>query len=477
MSDIENKDQASSKDPINISSDKDGSLGEFLDAEVGASPFTAEEERRVKLKTDLVILPLLCGVFFLQYLDKQSLSYASVFGLITDLKLKGTEYSWCSSIFYIGQLVSEYPFIYLMSRLPLAKFVGLTIVIWGIVCMCLAAPTNYAGFATVRFLLGFCEGAVSPATWISMNGLSQIVGGLLMYGIGKNSNLSLAPWRTLFLICGALTSAMGVLFFAMPSGPDKAWFFTPREREVAAMRLARDHEGGDKTNFSILQLLEALKDVKTWLTFAFGVLVTVPSPVSLPWSSATSDTTSSKPCSTARPQEQSKYSSSGLECSAATFSQKNRSLIVMILVIVPLIGNILLLKLSLSSGWGMIVASWLASVISDIFSITLCLSASNVKGNTKRAVVNTIYFIGYCAGCIGAPQLWLSTQKPRYKQGLITDLVAWGLLLICTSYYWYVCDSENKRRDKLEAEGRIDVLFEKGADVTDGEDLSFRYNC
>jgi hypothetical protein len=38
---------------------------------------------------------------------------------------------------------------------------------------------------------------------------------------------------------------------------------------------------------------------------------------------------------------------------------KNRSLIVMILVVVPLVGNILLLKLSLSAGWGMIVASWL----------------------------------------------------------------------------------------------------------------------
>lgn len=56
-----------------------------------------------------------------------------------------------------------------------------------------------------------------------------------------------------------------------------------------------------------------------------------------------------------------------------------RCLIVMLLVTVPLIGNILLLKLSLSAGWGMIVASWLASVTSDIFSITLSLSASNVK--------------------------------------------------------------------------------------------------
>lgn len=98
--DIETKDQVVSEN--HISSEKNGSLGEVLDAEVGL-PFTAEEERRVKLKTDLVILPLLCGVFFLQYIDKQSLSYASVFGLITDLKLKGTEYSWCASIFYIGR--------------------------------------------------------------------------------------------------------------------------------------------------------------------------------------------------------------------------------------------------------------------------------------------------------------------------------------------------------------------------------------
>jgi hypothetical protein len=57
-----------------------------------------------------------------------------------------------------------------------------------------------------------------------------------------------------------------------------------------------------------------------------------------------------------------------------------------------------------------------ASVVSDIMSITLSLSASNVKGNTKRAVVNTMYFIGYCAGCVGTPQLWLSIQKPRYTQ-------------------------------------------------------------
>ena len=40
-----------------------------------------------------------------------------------------------------------------------------------------------------------------------MNGIAQIVGCLLMYGIGRNTSLSIAPWRVLFLICGAMTSA------------------------------------------------------------------------------------------------------------------------------------------------------------------------------------------------------------------------------------------------------------------------------
>lgn len=52
--------------------EKPGSL-----VDVGES-YTAEEERAVLRKIDLTILPMMCVIFFLQYLDKQSLSYASV---------------------------------------------------------------------------------------------------------------------------------------------------------------------------------------------------------------------------------------------------------------------------------------------------------------------------------------------------------------------------------------------------------------
>jgi hypothetical protein len=165
---------------------------------------------------------------------------------------------------------------------------------------------------------------------------------------------------------------------------------------------------------------------------------------------------------------------------------RNRTLVVLALILPPLAGNVLLLKLSLDSGWGMIAASWLASCITAIMSPLLSLTASNVKGNTKRSVVSAMFFIGYCAGCIGAPQLW--TEKPRYFNGVVTGIVTWCLLFVVVIAYRFVCIRDNAARDKEvgEAQGEYgtqstgEVLLDKyGApesDITDKEDRQFRYS-
>lgn len=113
-------------------------------------------------------------------------------------------------------------------------------------------------------------------------------------------------------------------------------------------------------------------------------------------------------------------------------------------------------------------------------SILLSLSASNVKGNTKRAIVNTMFFIGYCAGCIGSPQLW--TNRPRYTEGVITSIVTWCLLFVAVIIYRFLCMQDNKQRD---ANASADVGSERGealeenglhtADMTDKSDRAFRY--
>jgi len=114
-------------------------------------------------------------------------------------------------------------------------------------------------------------------------------------------------------------------------------------------------------------------------------------------------------------------------------------------------------------------------------SILLSLSASNVKGNTKRAIVNTMFFIGYCAGCIGSPQLW--TEKPRYTKGVITSIVTWCLLFIAVIIYRFLCVFDNKKRDSIldsstdghYHEVEIDENGLPRTDLTDKEDQIFRY--
>lgn len=50
-------------------------------------------------RADLHIMPLMCAVYLIQFLDKTSLSYAAIMGIREDNKLSLSQYSWLSSIF------------------------------------------------------------------------------------------------------------------------------------------------------------------------------------------------------------------------------------------------------------------------------------------------------------------------------------------------------------------------------------------
>lgn len=161
-------------------------------------------------------------VYGLNYLDKTTLSYASIMGLQTSLHLHSTNYQWLSSMFYIGYLFWEYPTNLLLQRFPLAKWSSFNIIMWGLTLCCMAATTNFAGAVAVRFFLGVFEAAVTPGfalftsqwytqaeqatrigIWFSFNGFAQILGGLVAYGIAtglERHPAAVESWKVLFLV-------------------------------------------------------------------------------------------------------------------------------------------------------------------------------------------------------------------------------------------------------------------------------------
>ena len=67
------------------------------------------------------IIPLLFVSYLLQYLDKQAMGYSAILGLRTDLKLEGQDYSWATSLFYLGYLIASGPVAWLLVRLPVGR--------------------------------------------------------------------------------------------------------------------------------------------------------------------------------------------------------------------------------------------------------------------------------------------------------------------------------------------------------------------
>lgn len=163
----------------------------------------------------------------LQSIDKTTLGYAAVFDLREDTHLHGTQYSWLGSLFYLGYLFWEYPTSLLLQRLPVAKFMSGTVIVWGIVLMCHAAAHDFGGLAAARTFLGMLEASINPGTmlifsmwykrseqpmrmgiWIGSAGIGYVLAGIASFGIGHIGG-ALSSWKYMFLIWGAVTASWG----------------------------------------------------------------------------------------------------------------------------------------------------------------------------------------------------------------------------------------------------------------------------
>ncbi|KAL7908502.1 MFS general substrate transporter [Trichoderma velutinum] len=458
------------------------------------------DERAVVKKIDRIILPVMAFVYFFQYLDKQNINYAAVFGFEKDTHLSGSEFSWVISLFYFGQLCVEYPAAYLMSRMPIKLFVGTAIILWGIVEISICSAHNFRTVAALRFLLGFTEGAVTPsfmiitsnwykrnehpmrvATWVSMFGVSQIIGPLLMYGIAQNSHLALAAWRVMFLVCGCLTLLSGVLFIVLvPKDTTTAWFLSERERDIATERLAADRATRDRAHFDWSQVKDAVTDPRTYLYAFMALFITLPTPI-VKFSSLVISGfgyTNFQTMLVAIPGGAIAFVLVWIGAVGPRIFPNTRSVFGVFLAVVPMIGSILLLTLPQSASWGIVVSTWLAGCTAPPLGQAVGLMASNIKGNTKKSVVSAIFFVFYCVGCISAPQLWQSADAPRYQKGCITSIVSWVCLIVLFIFNILYAKYSNMKRDKA-ADEIGDITNVGGvsvdSDQTERQDKGFRY--
>jgi hypothetical protein len=130
---------APSKWVLSRSGDGDTAMALFASPADTQDPYTAAEEKKLVRKIDAMILPYLAVCYAFFYIDKTTLSYAAIFGIREDLDLHGDRYNWLSSIFYFGFLAWAFPTNFLMQKLPVGKYLGANIFLWGVFLMLQAA--------------------------------------------------------------------------------------------------------------------------------------------------------------------------------------------------------------------------------------------------------------------------------------------------------------------------------------------------
>ncbi|OCK81997.1 membrane transporter [Lepidopterella palustris CBS 459.81] len=492
------------------SHDADAALKAFAGYEGQVIEIDEETNRRLLRKIDMNLMPILCLVYGLNYLDKTTLSYASIMGIkkphtdnpmTSGVDLTGNQYSWLGSMFYFGYLVWEYPTNRLLQRLPLGKYSAFNIIMWGLVLSCFAAVENYSGAIAVRFFLGVFEAAVTPGfalftsqwytkkeqgtrtgIWFSFNGFAQIFGGLVAYGIAKGTakhGSSIEPWKIVFLVTGILTICMGVIFlFTMPDNQMNAPWLTKEERLIAIERIRINQQGVGNKHFKWYQLKEALLDPLSWAFFLYALVADISN-------GGISNFFSQLIVGFGyTPQQSLLYGTPGgaveivslIVCGFLGDRYGRRILISCSGLCLAILGMILIVALPLHNNKGRLAGYYMSQASPTPFVALLSLISSNVAGYTKKTTVAAMYLIGYCTGNIIGPQTFRASDAPRYVPAEITIIVCWGVCLVDLLFIHVYCKWQNKKKAELRSHpGYVKLDNQEWLDLTDKENPEFVY--
>jgi ACS family allantoate permease-like MFS transporter len=145
----------------------------------------------------------------------------------------------------------------------------------------------------LRFFLGASEGCITNGVmlittmfytrlesgqrlgWtLQCTGFAQIFSGFLSFGVAHSSpDTKPAQWQLLMIVYAGLSLVVGTWFLLMfPDSPVRAKFLTEDEKIKAVRRIQSNQSGIETKAWKQEQLIEALKDVKTWLFFLFAAI-------------------------------------------------------------------------------------------------------------------------------------------------------------------------------------------------------------
>ncbi|KAG4034803.1 hypothetical protein MFRU_002g01550 [Monilinia fructicola] len=254
-------------------------------------------EAKLMRKIDLRVIPFLCIMYLLAFLDRVNIANAKSFHLSQDLKLTGNQYNTALTIFFVPYVFFEIPSNILMKRLNPNIWLSSLMFLFGLVSICQGLVQNFSGLVATRFFLGLCEAGMFPGCFyligmwykrseaqrrysffFSSTTLAGAFAGLLASAIGKMDGLrGYSGWRWIFILEGVLTCVVALtFFFLIPSFPEDAKWLTPEERIFVQARLEVDQGGSAaERKITFKDVVRVFQDFKVILGgfMYFGMII------------------------------------------------------------------------------------------------------------------------------------------------------------------------------------------------------------
>lgn len=440
-------------------------------------------------KIDKRITPLLCGVYFLQFLDKSLLNYAAVMGIKKNLS--GNQFSNLGTILYVAFIVGEPLNKYLFQRLPPAKLMAANVLLWGAVIIGHAFCKTYASLMVVRALLGLFEACVAPGCtlitgmwynplqqlrrtcwWTCQAGTSTIIGGLLSFAF-QHIHTRFQSWQIFYLVMGGVTVLFGLaVLFWLPDSPMDCSFLTHDEK-VLVIENIRENMTGTTSGFEWSQIKELfLEDPHTYPMLALTLLLMIPTGAVLTFSVtiiADIGFSNENAALVQMPLGVSTILAIVLGTHiCAYFRGTHRNYVFVSMLVPAIIGYIVLL--SSKDKIGQLLAVYLINVGTCVITMLYLWNSANTAGYTKRVARSCATMVFYAVGCLIGPQLFRALDAPYYTRAKIALLV-----FECVSIPLVLLVSAISRRLNKSKSGKMEEHHEF-MDLTDMQNECFIYS-
>ena len=251
-------------------------------------------ENAIMRKVAWRMVPFLSLAYMINALDRFNISIAAL-TMNKELGLTATTYGLAAGAFFWSYVLFQFPASAILTRIGARRWLGVTMIAWGICSAGTAFVTDATSFVAMRFLLGIAESGFFPGVawfmtrWFPARHRGRAMG--IFYAFGASASViggplsgnllllngwhGLSGWQWIFLIEGIPACLLAIMCpFILRDRPEDAAWLSPAEQSWLRGRLDTEQSQSVMRSLSLAQALASpiiLMLIAGYLLIGFGV--------------------------------------------------------------------------------------------------------------------------------------------------------------------------------------------------------------